>query len=90
MIDSESSTIVAASVRSGSKMNVRPSAGFGAKPFEPETIEIMIASPMARVVASTAPAMIAGRAARTVTVHIARQRFTPRATAPSFHARGIA
>ena len=52
--DSTSSTIVAASGRSGSKMKVRPSAGFGAKPLEPETIESMIASPSARAQASTA------------------------------------
>ena len=50
----------------------------------------MMASPSARAQASTAAAMIAGRAARTLTVHIARQRLTPRATAPSFHPRGTA
>ena len=50
----------------------------------------MIASPSARAQASTAPAMIAGRAARTETVHIARQRLTPSATAPSFQPRGTA
>ncbi len=49
----------------------------------------MIASPSARAQASTAPAMIAGRAARTDTVHIARQRLTPSAAAPSFQPRGI-
>ena len=84
------STIVAASGRVGSKKKVRPSSGFGAKPTEPETIESMIASPSARAVASTAAAMIAGRAARTEIVHITRQRLTPSAAAPSVQTRGTA
>ena len=50
----------------------------------------MIASPSARAVASTAAAMIAGRAVRTAIVHITRQRLTPSAAAPSVHARGTA
>ena len=82
------STIVAASGRVGSRKNVRPSSGLGANPIEPDTIESMIASPRARAVASTAAAMIAGRTARTEIVHITRQRFTPRAAAPSVHERG--
>ena len=84
------STIVAASGRAGSKKNVMPSSGFGAKPTEPATIESMIASPSARAVASTAAATIAGRAARTEIVHIARQRLTPSAAAPSVQPRGTA
>ena len=84
------STIVAASGRAGSKTNVRPSSGLGAKPTEPETIESMIASPSARAVASTAAAMIAGRAARTLIVQIARQRLTPSASAPSVQVAGTA
>ena len=50
----------------------------------------MIASPSARAVASTAAATIAGRAARTEIVHIARQRLTPSAAAPSVQPRGTA
>ena len=38
--------------------------------------------------ARTAAATIAGLAALTVTVHIARQRFTPSASAPSVQAAG--
>ena len=71
-------------------MNVAPSAGLGAKPLDPETIESMIPSPSARAQARTAAATIAGRAARTETVHIARQRLTPSAAAPSFQPRGTA
>ena len=52
-------------------------AGWARSPTDPETIESMIASPSARAVASTAAAMIAGRTARTETVHITRQRLTP-------------
>ena len=79
--------MVAARGRAGSEKKMMPSNGFGAKPIEPVTIESMIASPSARAVASTAAATIAGRAARTLTVHIARQRLTPRETAPSRPAR---
>jgi hypothetical protein len=69
---------------------VVPSSGFGANAADPDTIESMIASPSARAVASTAAATIAGRAARTTTVHMTRQRFTPSAAAPSAHERGTA
>ena len=48
----------------------------------------MIASPSARPVASTAPAMIAGRAVRSDTRQIVRQRLTPSAAEPSVHALG--
>jgi len=82
-IPSWKSTIPDASVRSGSSRKTRPSIGFGAKNFEPETIEIMIASPIARAVASTAAATIAGRAARSVTASIARTGLTPSAIAPT-------
>ena len=43
----------------------------------------MIASPSARAVASTTAAEIAGRAARSETRQIVRQRLTPRAAEPS-------
>ena len=59
-------------------------------PREPETIDSMIASPSARAVASTAPATIAGRAVRSDTRHVVRQRLTPSAAEPSVHARGTA
>ena len=50
----------------------------------------MIASPSARAVASTAPAMIAGRAVRSETRHVVRQRLTPSAAEPSVHVCGTA
>ncbi len=50
----------------------------------------MIASPSARAVASTTPAMIAGRAVRADTRHTVRQRLTPSAAEPSVHALGTA
>src|SRR5919197_3883591 len=84
------STIVAASGRVGSRKNVTPSSGLGAKPTEPDTIESMIASPSALAVARTAAATIAGRAARTEIVQIVRQRFTPSAADPSTHELGTA
>ena len=62
----------------------------GEKPTDPVTIESMIASPRARAVARTAAATIAGRAARTVTVHIARQRLMPSDSAPSVQPLGTA
>ena len=65
-----------------------PSIGLGANERAPETIEIMIASPSARAVASTAAATIAGRTARSVTASIARSGLTPSAIAPSRHDRG--
>src|SRR4051794_110079 len=71
-------------------MKVTPSAGVGGEPFDPHTPQSTLAPPSGRAQASTAPAMIAGRAARTETVHIARQRLTPRAAARSFHPRGTA
>ena len=70
--------IVGASGREGSKRKISPSAGFGAKPTEPETIASITASPSARAVASTVPATIAGRAVRTPIFQIVRQRLTPR------------
>ena len=45
-------------MRTGSKRSVNPSPIRGAKLREPETIEIMIASPSARAVARTAAATI--------------------------------
>ncbi len=62
----------------------------GEKPTDPVTIESMIASPSARAVASTAAATIAGLAARTLTVHRTRKRFTPSAAAPSVQGAGTA
>ena len=59
-------------MRSGSKKNTSPSPRPGREEAEPDTIEIMIASPSARAVASTAAATIAGRTARNVTARIAR------------------
>ncbi len=50
----------------------------------------MIASPSARAVPSTVAETIAGRAARTDTRQIVRQRLTPSATEPSRHAAGTA
>src|SRR5580693_4510775 len=82
--------IVAAKGRTGSNRNVAPSSGLAANPREPETIESMIASPSARAVASTAPAMIAGRAVRSETRHVVRQRLTPSAAEPSVHEDGTA
>ncbi len=85
---SEFCTIVAASGRTGSNRNVIPSSGLAAKPRPPETIESMIASPSARAVASTVAATIAGRAVRSETRTIVRQRLTPSATEPSCHEDG--
>ena len=48
----------------------------------------MIASPSARAVASTVAAAIAGRAVRSDTRQIVRQRLTPRAAEPSRHDTG--
>ena len=48
----------------------------------------MIASPSARAVASTVAATIAGRAVRSDTRTIVRQRLTPSATDPSRQASG--
>ena len=48
------------------------------------------ASPSARAVASTVPAISAGRAARTATFQKVRQRLTPSASDPSSHPRGTA
>src|SRR6185437_9020509 len=80
--------IVAASGLTGSKKKVTPSSGFGEKPREPLTIESMIDSPKARAVASTAAATIAGRAVRSETRHVVRQRLTPSAAEPSVHEAG--
>ena len=78
-------------MRSGSNRKTSgPCARLGANEREPETIEIMIASPSARAVASTAAATIAGRIARTLTARIARSGLTPSATAPSRHELGTA
>src|ERR1700719_1933538 len=77
------SMIAEASVRSGSKKNVQPSIGFGAKDRDPETIWIITASPRALAVASTVAATIAGRIAFNVTPMTARTGLTPRASAPS-------
>ena len=48
----------------------------------------MIASPSARAVASTVAATIAGRAVRSETRTIVRQRLTPSAADPSFQGAG--
>ena len=72
----------------GSKKNVNPSSGLGAKPRDPDTIESMIDSPSALAVASTAAATIAGLAVRSDTRQVVRQRLTPSAADPSVHARG--
>src|SRR6202012_1754156 len=76
-------TIIGASGRDGSKTKIRPSIGFGAKAGEPERIAGITDSPSARARARTVPATIAGRAARTPTFQIVRQRFTPSASEPS-------
>ena len=81
------STIVAASGRAGSNEEGQPVERVGREARPPETIASMIASPSARAVASTVPATIAGRAVRTATVHIVRQRLTPSASEPSSTAR---
>ena len=65
-----------------------PSSGLAAKPRPPETIASIIASPSARAVARTVAAMIAGRAVRSETRQIVRQRLTPSASDPSRHATG--
>src|SRR6476659_2465240 len=78
-------TIVGASGREGSKTKMRPSAGLGAKPTEPEIIASITASQIARADARTVPATIAGRAVRTAIFQVVRQRFTPRASDPSSH-----
>src|SRR5271167_1405914 len=75
--------IVGANGCTGSYRNVSPSSGLGEKGRPPATIASMIASPSARAVASTAAAMMAGRAVRTDTRQIVRQRLTPSATEPS-------
>src|ERR1700722_2069599 len=80
--------IVAASGLTGSKKKVRPSSGLAAKPRDPDTIESMIDSPSARAVARIAAATIAGRAVRSDTRHVVRQRLTPSAAEPSLHALG--
>ena len=64
-------------------MKIRPSAGLGAKPTEPEIIASITASPIARATASTVPATIAGRALRTPIFQVVRQRLTPSASEPS-------
>ncbi len=64
-------------------MKISPSAGLGAKATEPETIASITASPIARAVASTVPATIAGRAVRTAIFQVVRQRLTPSASEPS-------
>ena len=82
--------IVGASGREGSTKKISPSAGFGAKPTEPETIASITASPIARAVASTVPATIAGRAVRTAIFQNVRQRLTPSASEPSSQPGGTA
>ena len=55
---------------------------------EPDTIASITASPSARAVASTVPAISAGRAVFATIFQNVRQRFTPRASEPSIHVRG--
>ncbi len=83
-------TIDAASGWIGSNKNVSPSSGLGAHGRPPPSIASMIASPSARAVPSTVADTIAGRAARTDTRHVVRQRLTPSAIEPSRHAGGTA
>src|SRR3984957_8665140 len=80
--------IVAAKGLTGSKKTLTPPRGLGEKPREPLTIESMIDSPKALAVASIAAATIAGRAVRSETRQVVRQRFTPSAAEPSVHEVG--
>ena len=80
--------IVADRPREGSTKKISPSAGFGANPTDPETMASITASPIARAVARTVPAISAGRAVLTPTFQNVRQRLTPSASEPSSQPRG--